>query len=40
MVTKKGKKTLHKTTFKFSETKYNQGLEESLFTTRTLERGL
>ncbi len=40
MVTKKGKKTLHKTTFKFSDIKYNQGLEESLFTTRTLERGL
>ncbi|MCD6190375.1 MAG: outer membrane lipoprotein-sorting protein [Sulfurimonas sp.] len=40
MVTKKGKKTLHKTIFKFSDIKYNQGLEESLFTTRTLERGL
>lgn len=40
MVTKKGKKTLHKTTFKFSDIKYNQNLEESLFTTRTLERGL
>ncbi|MEA3370329.1 MAG: outer membrane lipoprotein-sorting protein [Campylobacterota bacterium] len=40
MVTKKGKKTLHKTVFKFSDIKYNQGLEESLFTTRTLERGL
>ncbi len=40
MVTKKGKKTLHKTIFKFSDIKYNQGLEESLFTTRTLEKGL
>lgn len=40
MVTKKGKKMLHKTVFKFSDIKYNQGLEESLFTTRTLERGL
>ncbi len=40
MITKKGKKTLHKTTFKFSDIKYNQDLEESLFTTRTLERGL
>ncbi len=40
MTTKKGKKTLHKTTFKFSDVKYNQGLEESLFTTRTLEKGL
>ena len=40
MVTKKGKKTLHKTIFKFSEIKYNQDLDESMFTTRTLERGL
>ncbi len=40
MITKKGKKTLHKTIFKFSDIKYNQELEESLFTTRTLERGL
>jgi len=40
MVTKKGKKTLHKTIFEFSDIKYNQDLEESLFTTRTLERGL
>jgi len=40
MVTKKGKKTLHKSVFKFSNTKYNQELDESLFTTRTLERGI
>ena len=40
MVTKKGKKMLHKTIFKFSEIKYNQDLDESMFTTRTLERGL
>lgn len=40
MTTKKGKKTLHKTILKFSDVKYNQDLEESLFTTRTLERGL
>ena len=40
MVTKKGKKTLHKTIFKFSEIKYNQDLDKSLFTTRTLQRGL
>lgn len=40
MITKKGKKTLHKTVFKFSDTKYNQNLEESFFATRTLERGL
>jgi len=40
MVTKKGKKMLHKTIFKFSDIKYNQDLEESFFTTRTLERGI
>ena len=40
MVTKKGKKMLHKSIFKFSNIKYNQELDESLFTTRTLERGL
>jgi len=40
MITKKGKKTLHKTTFKFSNIKYNQDLDESFFTTRTIERGL
>jgi len=40
MITKKGKKTLHKSVFKFSNVKYNQDLDESLFTTRTLERGL
>lgn len=40
MVTKKGKKTLHKTVLDFSDYKYNQELDESLFTTRTLKRGL
>ena len=40
MVTKKGKKTLHKTVFEFTDIKYNQDLEESFFSTRTLERGL
>ncbi|EDZ62661.1 hypothetical protein SMGD1_2711 [Sulfurimonas gotlandica GD1] len=40
MVTKKGKNTLHKTIFEFSDIKYNQNLEESFFTTRTLEKGL
>ena len=40
MTTKKGKKTLHQTLFEFSDIKYNQDLDESLFTTRTLERGL
>jgi Outer membrane lipoprotein-sorting protein len=40
MVTKKGRKTLHKTVFKFTDYKYNQDLDESLFSTRTLQRGL
>jgi hypothetical protein len=40
MITKKGKKKLHKTIFEFSDIKYNQDLEESFFSTRTLERGL
>ena len=40
MVTKKGKKTLHKTVLEFSDIKYNQDLEESFFTTRTIEKGL
>lgn len=40
MVTKKGKKTLHKTVLEFSNIKYNQDLDESFFKTRTLERGL
>ncbi len=39
MVTKKGKKTLHKTVLEFSNIKYNQDLKESFFTTRTLEAG-
>lgn len=40
MVTKKARKTLHTTVLKFSDIKYNQNLEESLFSTRTLQRGL
>ena len=40
MVTKKGKKTLHKTILEFSDIKYGQALQESFFATRTLERGL
>ena len=40
MVTKKGKKTLHKTVLELSNIKYNQDLDESFFKTRTLERGL
>ncbi|QOY53553.1 outer membrane lipoprotein-sorting protein [Candidatus Sulfurimonas marisnigri] len=40
MVTKKGKKTLHKTILEFSSIKYNQDLKESFFVTRTIEKGL
>ncbi|WP_455755552.1 outer membrane lipoprotein-sorting protein [Sulfurimonas sp.] len=40
MTTKKGKKTLHKTVIEFSDIKYNQDLDESYFSTRTLEKGL
>ncbi len=40
MVTKKGRQTLHKTVLRFSDYRYNQELDESLFTTRTLEKGL
>ncbi len=40
MTTKKGRKTLHKTVFKFSNIKYNQNLKESFFTTRTIQKGL
>lgn len=39
-ITKKGKKTLHKTVLDFSDTKYNQDLNEDFFTTRTIEKGL
>lgn len=40
MITKKGRKTLHKTIFDFSDIKYNQNLKESFFSTRTLKKGL
>jgi len=39
MLTKKGRKMLHKTILEFSDIKYNQDLEESYFKTRTLEVG-
>jgi hypothetical protein len=39
-ITKKGKKTLHKTILEFSDIKYNQNLKESFFKTRTLESGI
>jgi hypothetical protein len=40
MVTKKGRKTLHKTQFDFKDIKYNQDLDESFFSVRTLKKGL
>lgn len=40
MTTKKGKKVLHKTILKFTNIKYNQDLNENLFTVRRLEKGL
>lgn len=39
-VTKKGKKTLHKTVLDFFDTKYHQDLNEDFFSTRTIEKGL
>jgi len=40
MTTKKGKKTEHKSILKFTNIKYNQDLDESLFSVRRLEKGL
>lgn len=40
MTTKKGKATLHKTELTFSNVKYNQDLDEQMFTVRRLEKGL
>ncbi|MDA7816807.1 outer membrane lipoprotein-sorting protein [Sulfurimonas sp.] len=40
MVTKKAKKTIHKTILDFKNIKYNQDLKESFFSTRTIEKGL
>ena len=40
MTTKKGKETLHRTVLKNSNVKFNQDLEEDLFSTRRLEKGL
>jgi len=38
MTTKKGKKTLHKTVLRFHNMKFNQNLDESIFSVRRLER--
>ncbi|HEY0633931.1 MAG TPA: outer membrane lipoprotein-sorting protein [Gammaproteobacteria bacterium] len=40
MTTKQGKETLHKTVLLFSNVKYNQKLDEEMFTVRRLEQGL
>ncbi len=40
MTTKKNKKTLHKTVMTFDNIKYNQDLDEGMFTVRRLEKGL
>ena len=40
MTTKKGKRTLHKTILKFSNIKLNKTINNSMFTTRRLEKGL
>jgi len=40
MTTKKGKSTLHKTILKFSNLKLNATIEDDVFTTRRLEKGL
>lgn len=40
MTTKKGKETQHKTELRFDNIRYNQGLEESMFSVRRLEQGL
>ena len=40
MITKQGKRTLHKTILIQSDVKMNQDLKEDMFTTRTIEKGL
>lgn len=40
MTTKKGKSTLHKTLLKFSNIKLNRAIDDNMFTTRRLEKGL
>jgi len=40
MSTRKGKKTLHKTRIEVSNIKFNQPLEEDMFSVRQLEKGL
>jgi len=40
MITKQGKRTLHKTILQFNDIKLNQKLEDGWFTTRRLEKGI
>ena len=40
MTTKKGKRTLHRTELRFSDVRYNQPLEDEMFSVRRLEKGL
>ena len=40
MTTKKGKQTQHKTILHFNDVRFNQDMDESLFTVRRLEKGL
>jgi len=40
MTSKKGSKMLHKTIMTFSNVKYNQAMDDQLFTVRRLEKGL
>ena len=40
MTTKKGKATLHRTVIKMSDVKFDQELDENMFTVRRLEKGL
>ncbi len=40
MTTKKAKTTLHKTVIRFSNVKFNQDLDEPMFSVRRLEKGL
>jgi len=40
MKTNKGKQTIHRTVFKWSNVSFNRDLDESLFTIRRLEKGI
>ena len=40
MTTKKGKKTTHRTELNFKNIRFNQDLDESMFSIRRIEKGL